>query len=127
MTTRNPILEAPTAPAAPPPDAKRPAEKVTLDVTGMSCASCQAHVQNALRKQPGVSEARVNLITGEAAVQFDPSVCTVPALVDAVAQAGYGASPRPQGAGGAADVDEQEARDTAHREEFRDLRRKAVG
>ena len=34
---------------------------VTLDVKGMSCASCVSHVERALKKVPGVVDANVNL------------------------------------------------------------------
>jgi Cu+-exporting ATPase len=38
----------------------------------MTCASCVAHVERALRELPGVSQAIVNLATGTAKVEFDP-------------------------------------------------------
>ncbi len=62
-----------------------------LAVSGMTCASCVAHVGRALRKVPGVSEAQVNLATERAAVTHDAAVATQ-ALVAAIEAAGYGAS-----------------------------------
>ncbi|MBK9168598.1 MAG: copper-translocating P-type ATPase [Bryobacterales bacterium] len=65
---------------------------LTIPITGMTCASCQAHVQRALASVPGVEEASVNLVTHEATVRVGPSVAPG-SLVDAVHASGYGASP----------------------------------
>ena len=46
--------------------------QITLPVEGMTCAACQAHVQRALRKTPGVAEASVNLMMHSATVSYDP-------------------------------------------------------
>ena len=98
-------------------------DRVTIPVTGMSCASCQARVQSALRRQPGVADANVNLMTHEATVSFDPAVSTPESLVEAIKGTGYGAE-LPSGAGSA--FEEQETQDRVHREEFVGLRRKAL-
>ena len=42
---------------------------VTLPVTGMSCAACQARVQRALEQTPGVEDASVNLLLNSAAIR----------------------------------------------------------
>ena len=97
-------------------------EQVRLDISGMSCASCQARIQGALRAQPGVASANVNLMTREATVAYDPDVSSPASLIAAVEQTGYRASLP----AAAAPVDEQEEQDRGHREEFLDLRRKAV-
>ena len=70
-----------------------PTETATLDVGGMTCAACQANVQRALTRKPGVVDASVNLMTGEARVTFDPAVIGIPQLVTAVEDVGYDASP----------------------------------
>ena len=36
--------------------------KTKFDVTGMTCAACQAHVEKSVRKLPGVSQVNVNLL-----------------------------------------------------------------
>ncbi len=64
--------------------------RAELQVTGMSCASCAASVERALRKVEGVREAGVNLATGRAIVLFDPRFVSPPDLVRAVRDAGYG-------------------------------------
>ena len=68
-------------------------EELLLDVQGMTCASCVAHVQAALAKVPGVNEARVNLMTEQATVVFDPRQADSAKFVDAVQRAGYSATP----------------------------------
>jgi Cu+-exporting ATPase len=75
-------------------------ESVTLPVVGMTCASCQHHVESALRATAGVSEARVDLMAHRARVTFDPTVAKPEALVAAIREAGYDAVlPRTSGAG----------------------------
>ena len=66
--------------------------QVTLTVTGMHCASCVSHVEKGLKSVPGVSDARVNLATNEAAVVFDDAKADANRLIAAVKNAGYGAS-----------------------------------
>ncbi|HET9096969.1 MAG TPA: cation-translocating P-type ATPase [Candidatus Baltobacteraceae bacterium] len=62
-----------------------------LSISGMTCASCVAHVGKALRKVPGVTEAQVNLATERASVTHEPGV-SPQALIAAIEGAGYGAS-----------------------------------
>lgn len=61
---------------------------IALDITGMSCASCVAHVEKALLRMPGVQTASVNLATETASVTAEASV-TASALIAAVTDAGY--------------------------------------
>ncbi|SHX13919.1 heavy metal translocating P-type ATPase [Mycobacteroides abscessus subsp. abscessus] len=89
---------------------------VTLDVTGMTCASCVARVEKKLRRVGDV-DAVVNLALERASVQVsDPSI-TDAQLVEAVEKGGYGAHVREAAAGAteAASVDtgaeERAARD----------------
>lgn len=62
----------------------------TLQLTGMSCASCVARIEKALAAVPGVKQASVNFAAEKASViglsTLDPTV-----LIQAVSQAGYGA------------------------------------
>jgi len=95
---------------------------VTLNVDGMVCASCQAHVQRALDRTPGVSKAAVNLVTGQAVVEFDPSSVAVESLTEAIRETGYEAALPPQGRNA---IEEQEEREREQAEESRDLTRKA--
>lgn len=64
-------------------------ETLQLGVGGMSCASCVAHVERALRAVPGVFEASVNLATERASVRALAGPELLPNLCRAVAGAGY--------------------------------------
>jgi len=65
----------------------------TLRVEGMTCAGCVRRVERALERVPGVTEARVNLATGRAAVRHDPVQAPLGALLAAAGEAGYPARP----------------------------------
>src|SRR5690606_23078941 len=96
--------------------------RITIPVTGMTCAACSGRVQRTLSKQPGVAEAAVNLMLVNATVVYDPSQTSPEALVEAIRATGYGAElPAPERTA----FEEQEERDRAQAEEFRDLARKA--
>ena len=64
-----------------------------FDVGGMTCAACQAHVDNAVSKLNGVSSVAVNLLSGSMAVDFDESAVSAEDICAAVDRAGYSASP----------------------------------
>ena len=66
------------------------ADTLEFPVTGMTCASCQARVERALRKVDGVLDANVNLATERATVEYAPGVADWAALKAAVEAAGYG-------------------------------------
>ncbi len=97
--------------------------KVTIPVSGMTCAACSGRVQRALEKQPGVQAAAVNLMLKNATVHFDPGATSPEALVDTIRGTGYGADLAREGQTAFA---EQEAQDRAQDEEFRELRTKAL-
>ncbi|MFP4145230.1 MAG: heavy metal translocating P-type ATPase [Phycisphaeraceae bacterium] len=61
----------------------------TLHVAGMRCASCVNHVEERLRKTPGVESASVNLATETATVEHDPGEAPRERLLEAVRDAGY--------------------------------------
>jgi Cu+-exporting ATPase len=64
-------------------------QELTLKIGGMSCASCVAHVEDALSQVPGVVDARVNFATEQASVLLDSSQIAPARLADAIADAGY--------------------------------------
>jgi Cu+-exporting ATPase len=72
-------------------------EHVTIPVTGMTCAACSARVERALRDAPGVESANVNLMTGEATVDYSPEATSLDALVARIQDVGYGATVAPAG------------------------------
>lgn len=59
----------------------------------MSCASCSAHVEKAVGGVSGVSQVAVSLLTNSMTVEYDESRTNAAAIVKAVENAGYGASP----------------------------------
>ena len=69
------------------------------NVTGMSCAACSARVEKAVKKVPGVTSCSVSLLTNSMGVE---GTATPAAIVQAVQEAGYGASPKAVGAAQAA-------------------------
>ena len=111
----------PTSTGAPP--APDQTSKVVIPVTGMTCAACQSRVQRTLSRTPGVADASVNLMMGNATVAYDPGAVTPDTLVETIRATGYGAElPATQRTA----FDEQAARDRATAEELTDLRRKAI-
>ena len=67
-------------------------------VTGMSCAACQARVEKAVSKVPGVESCSVSLLTNTMGVEGTASAADI---MKAVEDAGYGASPKGAGTGSA--------------------------
>ena len=61
------------------------------NVTGMSCAACSARVEKAVKKVPGVTSCSVSLLTNSMGVEGTASPA---AILSAVQEAGYGASPK---------------------------------
>ncbi len=68
----------------------KPADQLTLPITGMTCAACVSHVTHALEDVPGVEDVRVNLATENASVTLGQSAPQLDALADAIEDAGYG-------------------------------------
>jgi Cu+-exporting ATPase len=64
------------------------AKKITLDITGMHCASCATLITNKLKKEPGVSYANVNLATEKASVDFDESKTSEERVIKAIESLG---------------------------------------
>ncbi len=64
--------------------------KVSLPITGMSCAACARRVEKALSGTAGVSVASVSLAAEKATVEYDPSSAAPDGLIRTVEGAGYG-------------------------------------
>ena len=63
-----------------------------LNIQGMSCASCVGRVERALKKDPHISEAQVNLATEKASVVFDSSALKAQDIITIIQNAGYKAA-----------------------------------
>ena len=66
-------------------------QSLTLPILGMTCTSCQHHVQSALSAAPGVQSAHVDLMANRATLAFDPTLASPESLLEAIRGAGYDA------------------------------------
>ena len=88
--------DAPGAGAVPPgaDDAPgQPVGKALLRLSGLHCAGCAGSVERALRDVDGFRDATINVASQQARVRWDPARTELPALLEAVRRAGYGAMP----------------------------------
>ena len=66
-------------------------KKVKFDVFGMTCSSCQSHVEKAVNKIDDVKKVNVNLLSNEMLVEFDETKIDEKRIIKAVIDAGYNA------------------------------------
>lgn len=64
-------------------------QKISLTIQGMSCASCVGRVERALKKNPAIEQASVNLATEQASVSYDGNLINPEQIVQLVKEAGY--------------------------------------
>lgn len=64
-------------------------EKITLNISGMSCNHCKMKVEKALKTLDGVEDVTVNLEAGQAVVGFDGSKISESDLKAVIGDAGY--------------------------------------
>jgi Cu+-exporting ATPase len=69
--------------------------EASIEVSGMTCASCVSHVEQAAARLPGVESCRVNLAVGKARVRFDPRQTDLTRIARAITDSGYEATPAP--------------------------------
>ena len=67
-------------------------KKITLPLTGMTCANCAANIERGVKKLDGVAEVSVNFASEKAAVAFDPQKLGVEDLIKKIEKMGYGVS-----------------------------------
>ncbi len=97
--------------AVKPPAATADTWDITLDIAGMTCASCVARVEKVLSRVPGVQRAEVNLATERASIHATQGV-TADSLANAVRAAGYDAHAfRPDTAAGTDNANTRDRRD----------------
>ena len=63
--------------------------KITLKIGGMSCASCVAHIEGALKNLKGVSKAQVNFAAQKTQVEYDPARTNLQQIAKTVEDVGY--------------------------------------
>ena len=87
-----------------------PLERASLNVGGMTCASCVAHVEGALRDVLGATSANVNLATERAAMEYIPGLASLQDFREAVEEVGYTIEESPEDDYGAKEQLERLAR-----------------
>ncbi|MBR5485324.1 MAG: heavy metal translocating P-type ATPase [Oscillospiraceae bacterium] len=63
-----------------------------FSVTGMTCSACSANVDRTVKKLSGISAVNVNLLSNSMTVEYDEKTISASEIINAVQQAGYGAS-----------------------------------
>lgn len=89
-------------------------DRVTLDVGGMTCASCAQNVEKVLKRLEGISSVNVNVSMGKARIEYNSSVVSVDDMRKAIDGIGYSAS---------MPVDRQLAEDRERKEREDEIRR----
>src|ERR1700736_65427 len=98
-------------------------ERITIPVTGMTCAACQSFIQRTLAEQTGVQDATVNLMLNNATITFDPKATSTSALVESIRHTGYGAT---MPVLDESVLEAQEKHDEEQLHEYKQLRLKAI-
>lgn len=75
-------------------------KSVKFNIQGMTCSSCVSHVEKAVNKLEGIKKVNVNLLSNSMNVEYNEKLLDNKKIIDAVVNAGYGAS-----------TDEQKAQD----------------
>ena len=73
-------------------ESQESSSRIDLPVTGMSCASCAAHIQEGLAALEGVDDASVNFAAEKATVLYDKAKVSVDDFIKVVKDLGYGVS-----------------------------------
>ena len=64
-------------------------KKISVEVSGMTCAACSARVEKALNKKDGVESAVVNLLANKAVIEFDSNKLTSRDIINVIEKTGY--------------------------------------
>lgn len=67
-------------------------KKEKFDIQGMTCSSCQAHVEKAVNKLDGIKKVNVNLLSNNMIAEYDENILDNEKIIAAVVDAGYGAT-----------------------------------
>lgn len=66
-------------------------EKITLNISGMHCASCAINIESVLEKNKGVLDVHINFASEKAYIEYNPEEISIEDLIKAVQKIGYGA------------------------------------
>lgn len=67
-------------------------KKNKFNIQGMTCSSCQAHVQKAVENLNGIKNVNVNLLSNSMIVEYDEKILNDKKIIEAVKNEGYGAT-----------------------------------
>ena len=67
-------------------------KKENFDIQGMTCSSCSAHVEKAVKKLEGIQEVNVNLLSNNMTVRYNEDIIKNDEIIKAVKEEGYGAN-----------------------------------
>lgn len=67
-------------------------QKAKFNIQGMTCSSCQAHVEKAVSKLEGIKSVNVNLLSNTMVTEYDENIIDTEKIIKAVIDAGYGAN-----------------------------------
>jgi Cu+-exporting ATPase len=70
-------------------------KKVSLNITGMSCAGCVARAERAALALDGVRASEINLAMKRGTMTFDPALVSPDEIARAITEAGYPSTPEP--------------------------------
>ena len=99
---------------------------LTLPVEGMTCASCVARVEKALKKVEGISEVNVNLATEKVTLSFDPAQAEISKFTEVVEDAGYKLLPPEQEKASGKEKDFVSAAEIQHKEAYKKLKNEFI-
>lgn len=66
--------------------------KQTFDITGMTCSSCSAHIEKAVKNLDGTKDVAVSLMSNTMTVEYDDKTLNADKIIKQVEEEGYGAS-----------------------------------
>lgn len=64
-------------------------KKITISISGISCASCVSAIENGLRSFKGVISANVNFASEKATIEYDPAITDIAKIEQVVEKTGY--------------------------------------
>ncbi len=101
-------------------------KSLSLPVEGMTCASCVARVEKALKKVEGINEVNVNLATEKVTLSYDPALTDVSKFTRVVEDAGYKLLAPSENKESAEPEEFESASDIRHKESYRKLRNEFI-